>query len=252
MDASCPEKLIGDAYRLRQIMTNLLSNAIKFTDRGEVRLTLQAKDTGSQRLDILLEVTDSGIGIAYGDLQRLFQPFTQLDGTSTRRFGGTGLGLTICRQLCELMGGEIRVESTVGRGSTFRVVLPMRVFSDGATQEAAVPEGPPSPRTPRDVRVLVAEDNPVNSQVVLAMLESLGYQAEHAGDGLQALDGLEATRQLVKRFPSHFRPKIIGLTANAMQADRDRCSEAGMDAFLTKPVEKQELAAALVSVLNER
>lgn len=181
------------------------------------------------------------------------------------------MGLAICQQLCELMGGRIWVDSQVNKGSTFHVVLPMELAAPDPAASVLPSQTMPKPFSPEGKTVLVAEDNPVNRQVAGAMLEALGYQFEFAQDGVEVLqriavssydlilmdvqmpnmDGLEATRKLLELVATKNqpRPKIIGLTANAMASDRARCLEAGMDAFLAKPVQLNELDAAIRSVL---
>ena len=273
VDPSFQGQVIGDALRLRQIMTNLVSNAIKFTDQGHVALTLDACPAADDptRLEIHLAVADTGIGIDEAQLSQIFQPFVQLDASLTRRHGGSGLGLAICRQLCELMGGRIRVDSRVNKGSTFHVVLPMELAAADSAASVLRSQPMPNPFSPEGKTVLVAEDNPVNRQVAGAMLEVLGYRFEFAQDGEEVLqritvssydlilmdvqmpnmDGLEATRRLLQLVAakSQPRPKIIGLTANAMASDQARCLEAGMDSFLAKPVQLNELDTAIRTVL---
>jgi len=273
VDPSCPERVVGDALRLRQILTNLVSNAIKFTDQGRVALSLDARPPQGDpsRLEIHLAVADTGIGIDEAQLAQVFHPFVQVDASLTRRHGGTGLGLAICRQLCELMGGRIWVDSVVGKGSTFHAVLPIELAAPDSAATVLRSQATAKPLSPEGKTVLVAEDNPVNRQVVGAMLEELGYPFEFAHDGVEVLqriaagsydlilmdvqmpnmDGLEATRTLLELLTvqSRERPKIIGLTANAMASDRASCLEAGMDSFLAKPVQLDELRAAISAAL---
>ncbi len=230
-----PNRLLGDPFRLRQIVMNLLGNAVKYTDQGSVRLRVD----GSLRLDVI----DTGIGIPEDKLASIFDEFVQADSSITRRYGGTGLGLAIAKKLAELHGGRIWVESEVGRGSAFHVELPM---------EAAAPSdaGQEMP-----LRILVVEDNPVNQQVVAGLLGKRGYRASAVNNGREALaalesatfdlifmdvqmpelDGLEATR-LIRRDKRWLALPIVGLTAHAMAGDRERCLEAGMNDYLAKPV----------------
>ncbi len=273
VDASCPERVVGDALRLRQIMTNLVSNAIKFTDQGRVALALDACPSADDRsrLELHLAVADTGIGMDETQVSQIFRPFAQLDASLTRRHGGTGLGLAICRRLCELMGGRIWVESRAGEGSTFHAVLPMEIAASDAAASLLRPQAMATTLVREGKTVLVAEDNPMNRQVIGAMLAALGYRYEFALDGMEVLervektaydlilmdvqmpkmDGLEATRRLLElvAVTSRKRPKILGLTANAMPKDREDCLEAGMDSFLAKPFQLDELRAAISAVL---
>jgi two-component system, sensor histidine kinase and response regulator len=401
-DHDLPHLMRGDVGRIRQVLTNLIGNAIKFTSRGEVIVSLNKEHEDVQRIQVRFSVTDTGIGMSEEVQRRLFQPFNQADASTTRRYGGTGLGLAISKQLVELMGGTIGVESVEGKGSTFwfqlslahasveqpavhraegagarllvvddrdthrrvlvhnlvawgmtadeavdgrealamlrgaaasgnpydvaiiDVVMPgingvvlsrlikcepaiagvkiivvasmaqrletavMRTVGIEAclskpvkqsalydaivsalsqTRPAAVPAlPPPMVRTRRDhVRVLVAEDNAVNQKVALRQLERLGYPADAVGNGVEAvevlsripydlvlmdcqmpeMDGFDATRQIRKREQGMKRTPIVALTANAAPADRQRCLAAGMDDYLSKPVEERALAAVL-------
>jgi len=397
-----PGTVRGDATRLRQILVNLLGNAVKFTDRGEVVLSVHSRPAGPEHVELEFAVADTGIGISPDGLQRIFQPFTQVDATTTRRYGGTGLGLVVSKRLAELMGGRLWVESELGRGSTFRfsviagtvpsrprpyhgpglaqlegkrlllvddnatnrriltslttgwgmhpraaasgpealawleageefdaaivdmqmpemdgmmlaaairrlrpaerlplVLLsslgqreliagespfaahlskpakPVRIFEVLATlfRAGPAPAGPRQTATPfarRDTAaggpILLVEDNTVNQKVALMMLDKQGYRADVAANGNEAIaalrrqaysivlmdmqmpemDGLEATRRIVAEWPDPAqRPWIIAVTANAMQGDREACLAAGMDDYISKPVKREELAAAL-------
>ena len=251
-----PQVVRGDPMRLRQVLANLLSNAVKFTEQGEIELKLTALDepgadaTGPR---IEFSVRDTGIGIDEAARAQLFQPFTQADGSMTRRYGGTGLGLAITRQLVTLMGGTIAVDSAKGRGSTFRVRIPFAT-AQGAPAPRERPAATGAQGAPlAGRRVLLAEDNPVNMEVAAAMLESLNLQVDRASDGLQAIarcrervydavlmdcqmpgiDGLEATRRI--RAQGDRDLPIIALTANAMAGDRDDCLAAGMTDYIAKP-----------------
>jgi signal transduction histidine kinase/CheY-like chemotaxis protein len=271
-----PGLVRGDAARLRQILVNVVGNAIKFTEQGEVALLVRpsGEDGGDQ---LRFSVADTGIGIPPEAMGRLFQSFSQVDASVTRRFGGTGLGLAISRRLAELMGGRMWVESEVGRGSTFHFTarLPAgRRSQSGAPCGLALVSSPASPVVPSAApeRMLLAEDNVVNRRVALLMLRKLGYQADVAADGAEALaaiagqrydillldlqmpevDGLEVARQVVASHPDiDTRPWLIAFTANAMRGDRDACLAAGMNDFVTKPVKAAELEAALSRARGE-
>ena len=262
MEATPSEFWLADPLRIRQVVLNLLSNALKFTDHGTVRLRLERhKDW------LILAIRDTGVGIPEDRLHRLFQRFSQIDTHSTRRQGGTGLGLAISRHLVELMGGKITVESQVGRGSTFRIILPLVESSSRIRlHQLAVPLA----RT-RPLRVLVAEDNKINQLVTRKMLEQQGHTMVLAENGLQAverwsqgghdlilmdwqmpeMDGLEATRQIRAQEAERDcrRIPIIALTANAMTEDRATCLAAGMDEMLAKPVTAEVLADTLARIM---
>ena len=256
-----PPLLNGDAYRLRQVLTNLCANAIKFTERGEVRLEAALESQGDGRVTIRLAVTDTGIGIRQDHVARIFAPFTQADDSTTRKYGGTGLGLAICKQLVEMMGGTIGVDSREGRGSTFWFTVVFEVAPSGqplpASERPDERFGTPraATRMGREARILVAEDNATNREVALAQVRKLGYQADAVANGVEALeaierqrydlvlmdcempvmDGLEATRRI--RQSIHPGIPIIALTADAMPSDRDRCLAEGMNDYLAKPVD---------------
>ena len=257
--------LLGDPLRVRQITTNLLSNALKFTDRGSVVVKLDFTPCADGRVSISIQVSDTGPGIAPDKLPAIFEKFTQADGSITRKYGGTGLGLAITRRLVEMQGGDVRVDSQVGKGSTFRVTLPCEI----APVVAQAP--PPRPETldqrlpsPAAARLLVVEDNLVNQKVVLAILRKKGYRIDVANDGREALaklnsssydlvlmdvqmpilDGLEATR-LIRREARWDRLPIIAMTAHAMNGDRERCLQAGMNAYISKPVQPAHLIATI-------
>jgi PAS domain S-box-containing protein len=258
-----PVMLLGDPTRLRQVILNLLTNAVKFTDKGGVRVVAQYRqDSGLLRVS----VSDTGIGIAPEKLALVFERFSQADGSIARRYGGTGLGLTICKRLVELMGGRMDVRSEAGHGSTFSFELPLRRIT---AQDQPLPRPDNRPvQASSPMRVLLAEDNFLNQVVIAAMLEKLGHQVTVVGDGAAAvsavggdlqfdvvlmdvqmpgMDGLTATRAIREaEAVRKTRPlPIIGLTANSMSEDRDRCHAAGMDSHVAKPVEWKSLHAAI-------
>jgi PAS domain S-box-containing protein len=255
-----PHRLRGDPGRLRQILFNLLGNAVKFTAAGHVRLRCREMSRRGDTVWLAFDVEDSGIGIDAAVRKRLFQPFMQADASTTRRFGGTGLGLAISRRLAEAMGGNISVDSVPGRGTTFRVELPFALLA-----EADLPLPRPDPEAARAVqhsgRVLVAEDNAVSQLLVAEMLKRLGCQVDVVGNGEEAvhaaaardydlvfmdfhmpvMNGLDATRAIrAQEAPGRHVP-IVAMTAAALQGDIERCLQAGMDAFMPKPIRLQEL-----------
>ncbi|HXP87973.1 MAG TPA: ATP-binding protein [Bryobacteraceae bacterium] len=265
--ADVPEMLIGDPDRLRQILLNLIGNAIKFTDRGGVRLSISRE--GAEVLHFA--VSDTGIGIPAEKQELIFEAFRQADGSMARKYGGTGLGLTICSRLVELMGGTIRVESEAGRGSTFHFTARFTPASQEPAEEpralhnlsgainavTAVPA--------RSLRILVAEDNVVNQRLASRLLEKRGHGVTIASSGKEALaqleqesfdvilmdvqmpdmDGLETTARIRALQPPGVRTPVIALTAHSMKGDRERCLAAGMDNYVAKPINAEELISVV-------
>ena len=259
--------LRGDPFRLRQVFTNLIGNAVKFTDAGAVtvHVTLQAQDERGASLQVCVQ--DTGVGIAPQAHARIFEDFSQSDGSTTRRFGGTGLGLAICRRLLGLMDSDIRVESALGRGSKFLFDLHLPNAQRAVAPPSPAKAGAQNPTLQLRGHVLLVEDNPINQAVALAMLERLGLSTSLAGNGAQAIelvrqqpfdlvlmdchmpemDGFEATRHIragVAGEAGRTVP-IVALTANAFAEDRVACIEAGMNDFLTKPVLADRLMTAV-------
>jgi len=271
LDDQVPTMLVGDANRLRQVLTNLLSNAVKFTDKGFVEVSVSGNAI-SEGFELRFDVLDTGIGMPQDKLDRLFMPFSQIDSSITRKYGGTGLGLVISKRLVEMMGGRIWAKSDPGVGSTFTFTIKVKLLYMQPDQHEVM-DLKPDLKPPidghfqraRPLRILLAEDNAVNQMVLLQMLRKIGYQADLASNGFDVLaaldrqaydvvlmdiqmpgmDGFEATRRILARFPKMKRPKIIALTAHALKGDRERCLEAGMDSYLSKPVKIEDLQSAL-------
>jgi two-component system sensor histidine kinase/response regulator len=262
--ADVPAQLVGDGPRVRQILVNYLSNAVKFTHSGGVVVRASARKLDEDRWEAQLSVSDTGIGIAADKLGTLFSSFTQVDSSSTRGYGGTGLGLAISRKLAEMMGGRAWGESEPGRGSTFYFTVRLRACATVTAEASRTPAASPiaSP-----LRILVADDNPINRKVAQRMLESFGHKPDFVEDGDQAvaatsrtpydlifmdvqmpvMDGLEATRR-IRRQSALRRPAIVAMTASAMVGDRESCLAAGMDDYVTKPIERARLAEVLQGV----
>jgi len=266
--ADIPPLLRGDARRLRQVLINLAGNAIKFTERGHVMLEAASEPPQEGTATIRFVITDTGIGVRPDQAARLFSPFTQADDSTTRKYGGTGLGLAICKQLVEMMGGTIGVESHEGHGSAFWFTATFEVAP--ANLEAPATESPTLQRAlpVSKPRILVAEDNATNREVALAQLDKLGYQADAVRNGAEAvqalergvyglvlmdcempvMDGYEATRMIRKSARPNF--PVIAITADAMSGDRERCLSEGMNDYLAKPVELEQLAEVLAKWLS--
>jgi PAS domain S-box-containing protein len=260
-----PDIIIGDPGRLRQILVNLLSNAVKFTDVGDVSVSVSSKAIESCQHRILFKVMDTGIGIPQEKMDKLFQPFGQLEMTISRKRDGAGLGLAISKGLVELMGGKIWVESNPGAGSTFYFAIPAEVSSGKhVLPEMTTKAVLENLAELHPLRILVAEDSPSNQKVLLEMLRKMSYRADAVADGrevLQALerqpydlvlmdirmpemDGIAASREIRKRWPDQ-GPRIIAITAYALAGDREKCLNAGMDGYISKPVQIEELKVAL-------
>jgi PAS domain S-box-containing protein len=267
-----PPSLLGDPTRLRQIITNLVGNALKFTERGSITVSATAAAVDGAGVAVHLSVADTGIGIPDDKQAQIFDAFTQADGSTTRRFGGTGLGLTISATLVRMMGGRIWVESKPGSGSTFHIEVPLQmaepVAADAppATLPAANPAVAAPPRAGPTMRVLVVEDNVVNQRVAVGLLTRRGHHVILSTDGGEALaqldretfdvvlmdlqmpgmSGLDATAAIRAREQvSGGHARIIAMTAHAMAGDHERCLAAGMDGYLSKPIDPQKLFEAV-------
>jgi PAS domain S-box-containing protein len=261
-----PNDLVGDPTRLRQVLLNLLGNAIKFTQSGEVFLRVASDASSSVPTTLRFTVSDTGIGIPGEKLNQVFERFTQADSSTTRRFGGSGLGLTISKRLVELMGGRIWVESKVGEGSMFAFAAPFEIWA-AANRPAAAPVGMDSELPLPALRILLAEDSPDNCTITMAYLEDTPYRVEIAETGtiacamfaaghydlvlmdrqMPVMDGLTATRTIRAWEQANDRSPIpiIALTASALKGDRETCLAAGCTAFLTKPIKQEVLLRAI-------
>jgi CheY-like chemotaxis protein/anti-sigma regulatory factor (Ser/Thr protein kinase) len=247
---------------LRQVAANLMSNAVKFTHRGSVLMDVQLAEMAppNGRYLIRISVRDTGIGIPEDRIGRLFQSFSQVDASTNRRYGGTGLGLAICKRLVEMMGGDIRVESRAGEGTTFEFT-----FSAGVAAGAECVAEAARSESLKRLSILVAEDNKVNQIVTVRMLQKMGYQVDLACDGASAIssveansydivlmdvhmpgvDGLEAARRIRRMPTAQSSVPIVALTASASDEDRSQCLAAGMNDYLSKPIEIHALRQAL-------
>ncbi len=276
-----PARLRGDVMKLRQVLVNLIDNAIKYTAAGSVSVGVMREETNGGGLPGLhFTVRDTGTGIPHGMLERIFEPFAQADPSYTRKYNGTGLGLTIVRSNVELLGGTVWVESSVGHGSTFHFTARLapaesRTGTPAAPASANGHQRPAAPASGKAALhlpypVLVVEDNPSNQLLIVSLLKSLGVQSQTAENGLEAVEvfqkkqfslilmdiqmpemnGIDATiriRELEREMGAHI--PIIALTAHAMEDDHRQCSQAGMDGYLPKPVSKPDLVTGICNVL---
>jgi len=263
--ADLPDMLVGDAARLRAAIENLIDNAVKFTERGAVRLDVRASRAGRGKTKLIFTVTDSGIGLTRAEIKRLFRPFTQANAEIARRYGGAGLGLAVVKSLARLMGGDLTVTSTPGRGAAFRlaIVLPIAAADTaGGTQAHQI-------KTPaRRLAVLCAEDNPYGRVILNTILTELGHRADFVASGEEAvdavkrgydvvlmdvtlpgIDGLEATRRIRALPGAAGRTPIVGISGRSENGDEDAARAAGMDSYLRKPISPSTLSEAIAATL---
>ncbi len=263
-----PRVLVGDPMRLRQVIMNLLSNAIKFTNKGEVAVEVAVEESRENAVILHAVVRDTGVGIPPAKQEAIFEAFTQADSSVTRRYGGTGLGLTISSRLVEAMGGRIRVESAPGQGSRFHFTVQLGLAAEPAAGATGAPSVVPEQSAvarlagPRALRILVAEDNAINQQLARRLLEKRGHSVVVVENGREALstleredfdlilmdvqmpemDGFEATIEIRRREKAGGRHHVIvAMTANAMKGDRERCLDCGMDDYIAKPIRQPAL-----------
>jgi PAS domain S-box-containing protein len=283
-----PQALLGDPGRIRQVLINLVGNSIKFTEAGEILVTIE--DQSSDRLTTRLHVSvkDTGVGIAEDKQAKIFEPFSQADGSMARKYGGTGLGLNICARLVELMGGRMWLDSLVGHGSTFHFTIQLLTPSKslahppalepGELRDPAIASAPvnfshlsSAPREIKNLRVLLAEDNLINQTIAVRVLEKRGRVVTVAENGqdvlnicgtqsfdlilmdiqMPGMDGLEVTAAIRKKeIASGAHTPIIAMTAHALKGDQERCLAAGMDGYVSKPIRTVELFAAIETVMQ--
>jgi signal transduction histidine kinase/AmiR/NasT family two-component response regulator len=274
IDRDVPAMLVGDAVRLRQILNNLLSNAVKFTEKGSISVSCELAQVGDDRVQLRFVVADTGIGVPPEARERIFEPFAQAESSTTRRFGGTGLGLAIVRRLVTLMGGTISLDSEPERGTTFAFTVTLQRSLDGVQARAALPDA--SARTQLTLqsapKVLLAEDNPTNREVLVEMLQHFGCDVIAVENGAQALDavaahtfdailmdcqmpvmdGPTAAREVRERERAANLPRtrIIAITADATAENRRRCFDAGIDQVVTKPITHTRLRELIAQVIQ--
>jgi signal transduction histidine kinase/CheY-like chemotaxis protein len=267
IDEQLPQVLIGDPTRIRQILANLISNALKFTEKGHVLIRIRVVSSEGNNADIRMEVEDTGVGIQEEVIGKLFNEFTQADGSTTRKYGGTGLGLAIVKQLVEMMRGQFGVESVPGKGSTFWFEVPLEISAEQSLKQS--PDQELELKGQLSGHVLLVEDNPINQMVAQKMLEKIGVESTLAADGQEALnmleqgkydavlmdcqmpvmDGFEATRSIREQSLLSELP-VIAMTANVMEGDREKCLEAGMNDYIGKPVVQADLKKTLARWLG--
>ncbi|MBI4852050.1 MAG: response regulator [Acidobacteria bacterium] len=255
----------SDITRLYQILNNLISNAIKFTHKGKIAVSLSSSKVSNEMDEFHFQVKDTGIGISIEQISKLFLPFNQADASTTRKYGGTGLGLAISKRLSELLGGKMWVESKVNEGSTFHFTIVAKIVDENKLQASQQSPAIDSMAGEFPLEILVAEDNLINQQIALKVLKKLGYASDIASNGLEVLkklenkkydlilmdvqmpemDGITATRQICQLYPKENRPRIVAMTAGAMDAERQYCLDAGMDDFSTKPINIYKLQQIL-------
>ena len=275
IDDDAHNALQGDAFRIKQILTNLIGNAVKFTTKGFVRLSVIQKEESQDSVLLQFSVTDTGIGMSKDALQKIFEPFTQAEMSTSRKYGGTGLGLNISRSLIELMGGELTVKSEEGVGSTFSFSLRIRKGSNlgskgksSATNLKSILQGELAKVAP--LSILVAEDNIINQRLAELSLTKMGYQPTIVSNGLEAvaaaktehyelilmdlgmpdLNGDEAAKLILKNSEKGMVPKIVAMTADVTPAGRAKCIDAGMTTFINKPFEIEELAEIIKEIAS--
>jgi CheY-like chemotaxis protein len=274
IDPNLPALVQGDATRVSQALLNYLGNALKFTEQGEIILTLEQLATEGKKIEVRFAVSDTGIGIDRDAMSRLFQNFEQADNSTTRKFGGSGLGLSITRHLAKMMGGETGAQSQPKIGSEFWFTATFECAQSIATGFPISSALSPDALLTRDfkgTRVLVCEDNPINQEIIAELLADVGFVVDVAENGAVAIamaaqttyrlilmdmqmpvvDGLEATQEL-RLMSGYARTPIVAMTANAFETDREACLLAGMDQFVTKPVNPDALFQLLYGLLNRR
>jgi len=255
-----PDMLIGDSVRLKQVLSNLLSNAVKFTEKGGIKLTIIGHSQNNDSMALDFVVSDTGIGIDDGSYKKIFEDFTQRDELLPQKNSGIGVGLAVCKKICERMGGKIQVHSEVGKGSTFQFTITMKVARTGE-----IPNRTSAPLSPR--HLLLAEDQIANQKLTEAMLKKMGHTVDIVANGFEAvksarenkydmilmdcqmpeMDGFEATKQIRVNQPDI---PIVAITANALEGDRDKCLAAGMNDYIAKPVHMKLLKGVLEKFLS--
>jgi len=278
-----PQTILCDPIRLRQILINLVGNAVKFTETGCVRLVTRLVQSAAKPPCLKFEVIDTGIGLSQEQASRLFQPFTQADTSTARKFGGTGLGLTISKRLAEMLGGDIAISSSRGKGSTFSVTIEtgpldnvsiLEDVTEGVVNRKRKAKASAAPAVKLDCSILLAEDGPDNQRLIAFLLKKAGADVTLAENGLIAHDKALAARDAGEPFDvilmdmqmpimdgytatgklreADYTEPIIALTANAMAGDDEKCRQAGCDGYATKPIDRERLFATIAEFTGRR
>ncbi len=260
-----PQYLKGDPNRLKQILNNLIGNAIKFTEEGEVKISVRKNHVEEEQVELQFSIADTGIGISEAEQEKLFKTFSQVDGSITRKYGGNGLGLAISRQLAEMMGGRVWIESEKGKGSTFHFTVR---FKEGEAAQEVKHHISVHHKTSYNLHILLAEDDSVNRTVISRMLKERGYKVDTANSGIEVLelhsknkynvilmdihmpemDGIQTAQCIREREGTNYHTPIIAITAHALQGDRERFLELGMDEYIPKPVRMEEMFRVIEEV----
>jgi len=265
VEENVPKSIILDSARIKQVLANLIDNAIKYSEKGEIEIKLICLTITGENVELQFSVKDTGIGISKNSIHHLFQPFTQLDPSSTRKYGGTGLGLIISKHIVEMMKGNIRVESEPGKGSNF--IFTVIGKKDKENPEIGFEKKPLNYNLGKEILldILLVEDNLINQKVTVRLLKKFGYNIDVAANGIEALeavkkkqyniifmdiqmpemDGIEATKKILKMFPEKLCPKIIAMTAAVMKGDKEKCLNAGMVDYIPKPVLPEAIQTAI-------
>ena len=277
IDSNIPEFLLGDETRVKQLLTNIISNAIKFTDSGgKITVNIKGKWIESKTFELIFSVADTGIGIRKEDQEVLFKAFTQADISITRKFGGTGLGLAICSKLIELMDGKISLESEFGVGTTMTITMPLESVEveknehdTSSSSVVSLIKADQSKLSLPKNRILVVEDDIINQKVALMIIKKLGFECDVALNGLEALeclnhkkytlvfmdmmmpemDGITATKKIIEKFGDD-KPFIVAMTANVLDTDKEKCFKSGMDDFVPKPIQIEDLRRVIEKYLS--
>lgn len=256
--STIPVFLVGDPNRIRQVLNNFISNAMKYTESGSITVSVKRMADVNGEVELRFAVSDTGIGIASQDLERIFKSFVQIDGSFTKRVSGTGLGLAISKQLVEMMGGKIGVESEEGKGSTFYFTLRLK---PGTRMSKKINQFPKIPKAVKPLNILLAEDDVINQKVIMKMLKEKGHLVEKANNGVEALDlfkqnkfdvilmdiqmpemdGIQAAKRIRQMEGAGRHTPIIAVTAYALEGDKERLLELGMDGYISKPININEL-----------
>jgi signal transduction histidine kinase/CheY-like chemotaxis protein len=268
IDSKLPDTLIGDKLRIRQVLLNIINNSIKFTDKGVIELSIKVESHIEDKYLLSFIIADQGIGMSPEEQLKLFKPFSQVDNSITRKYGGTGLGLIICSQIIKQMNGEISVESEKGKGSTFTFTLPLiktvSIMKKTAAQRISRFSREEKLADKYPIKILLAEDNNINQAIAKKLFQKLGYSIDLAKDGIEAItavhenkydmifmdmqmpnmDGVTATKAIIKDQPEN-HPYIVAMTANVLPQDRQKCFDAGMKDFVGKPVNIDHIIKAI-------